>query len=58
MWFSGHATDTRLENGLESRRRRRCMACERFKTLESIQISSPAQESGGERILSRKITIK
>ncbi|MFL2656308.1 MAG: transcriptional regulator NrdR [Burkholderiaceae bacterium] len=36
-------TDTRLaENGLEIRRRRRCLACERrFKTLEIIQISLP-----------------
>ena len=36
-------TDTRLsETGLEIRRRRRCLACERrFKTLEIIQISLP-----------------
>ena len=36
-------TDTRLaENGLEIRRRRRCLACEkRFKTLEIIQVSVP-----------------
>ena len=36
-------TDTRLvDNGLEIRRRRRCMACEkRFKTLEIMQISLP-----------------
>ena len=36
-------TDTRLaESGLEIRRRRKCLACEkRFKTLEIIQISLP-----------------
>ena len=36
-------TDTRLaDNGLEIRRRRRCMSCERrFKTLEIIQMSLP-----------------
>ena len=36
-------TDTRLaESGLEIRRRRRCLACEkRFKTLEIIQVSLP-----------------
>jgi transcriptional repressor NrdR len=36
-------TDTRLvDSGLEIRRRRRCLACERrFKTLEIIQISLP-----------------
>ena len=36
-------TDTRLSNtGLEIRRRRRCIVCERrFKTLEVVQISLP-----------------
>ncbi len=36
-------TDTRLvDSGLEIRRRRRCLVCERrFKTLEIIQISLP-----------------
>ncbi len=36
-------TDTRLaDSGLEIRRRRRCLVCEkRFKTLEVIQVSLP-----------------
>ncbi len=37
-------TDTRLfDDGLEIRRRRRCLACERrFKTLEKIELSLPS----------------
>jgi transcriptional repressor NrdR len=37
-------TDTRLfDDGLEIRRRRRCLACERrFKTLEKVELSLPS----------------
>jgi transcriptional repressor NrdR len=41
--FDTQVTDTRMsEDGLEIRRRRRCLACDRrFKTLEKIELSLP-----------------